>query len=103
MATTEIFIDPNREQIALIVEAFAGHTLITQIGSANDILWGQLSDVGWMEAADLPRGFPKGSGLNAWKLTQAGHAGLLQIANDKILAALAERDRALSSQEGTKP
>jgi hypothetical protein len=87
MKIETIHINPTREQCALLAHASEGHVLITVIGSANDILWGQFADAGMMEATDLPRSLAKFPALNwnAWKLTERGLQVLSTIASSAAI------------------
>lgn len=63
----------TNEQIALLARAAQGDVLITAIGSDNDILWADMAERGWMEAADIPQKMvPVVLSYHAWKLTEAG-------------------------------
>lgn len=72
----------NEAQAAILyVLSTRGGATMSVIGSDNDILWGELSDRGWMEAADLPKGISlPGESLNSWALTKAGKAAIGALA-----------------------
>lgn len=64
------------EQKALIAHAAEGHVLLTPAGSANDVLWGELADRGWMEPTELPKELAGIVTWHAWKMTDDGRNAL---------------------------
>lgn len=68
-----IDFDLSKEQKEIFKAAYTNRALIVSvIGTANDLRWGELAELGWLEPASIPRevfhSHPK-SRWNAWRIT----------------------------------
>ncbi len=55
----------------------ADANLMTSRGSANDLLWGELTKVGWLTDGTIPLMLPRG--LVCYRLTELGRTELLEV------------------------